>query len=71
MDVALTNSIISTATAMTNRETSDAIQTKVLKKAIDIQAASAATLLQGLPQMPQQPSLATSGPLGTKLHEVA
>lgn len=68
MDVALTNSIISTATAMTNRETSDAIQTKVLKKAIDIQAASAATLLQGLPQ---QPSLATSGPLGTKLHEIA
>lgn len=71
MDTALTNSIVNTATTMASRENSDAINTRVLKKALDIQANTAASLLQGLPQPPQQPTLATSGPLGTKLHAIA
>lgn len=68
MDVALTNSIVATATTMASSKNADIINTKMLKKAIDIQATSAATLLQGLPQQPQ---LATSGTLGTKLHAIA
>lgn len=67
MDVALTNSIVSTATAMASRETSDALNVRVLKKALDIQASSAATLLQALPQ----PPLATSGTLGTQVNTFA
>ncbi len=67
MDVALTNSIVSTATALASRETSDAINITVLKKALDIQATAAATLLQALPQ----PPLATSGTLGTQINTFA
>lgn len=67
MDVALTNSIVSTATALASRETSDALNIHVLKKALDIQATSAATLLQALPQ----PQLATSGTLGTQINTFA
>jgi hypothetical protein len=44
------------------------VQIKVLKKALDAQAATAATLIQSLPQ---QPALATSGTVGTKLNAVA
>lgn len=68
MDVALTNSIINTATTLASGKNADALNTKMLKKAIDIQATTAASLLQALPQ---QPSLANSGTLGTKLHAVA
>lgn len=71
MDVALTNSIINTATALASRETSDAVNISVLKKALDIQASSAATMLQALPQMPTQPALATSGTLGTQVNTFA
>ncbi|EJE49882.1 hypothetical protein PMI14_05452 [Acidovorax sp. CF316] len=67
MDVALSNSIVSTATALASRENSDALNIRVLKKALDIQANSAATLLQALPQ----PPLATSGTLGTQLNTFA
>lgn len=67
MDVALSNSIVNTATAMASRETSDALNVRVLKKALDIQASSAATLLQALPQ----PPLATSGTLGTQVNTFA
>ena len=65
MDIALTNSIVSTATAQASQSNSDAINIRVLKKALDIQANTAATLLQALPQL--QPALATSGSLGTQL----
>lgn len=68
MDTAMTNSIVSTATAMASKSTSDALNVRVLKKALDIQADSAATLLQALPQMP---ALAASGNLGTKLNTFA
>ena len=67
MDTALTNSIIHTATALSAAQTSEAVNVTVLKKAIDIQADAAATLLQALPQ----PSLATSGTLGTQVNVYA
>lgn len=71
MDVAMTNSIINTAAAMASRQTAEEVNNRVLKKALDIQASTAATMLQSLPQMPQQPALATSGSVGTKLHAIA
>jgi len=39
----------------------------VLKKALDLQASSAAQLIESLPQ----PALATSGPLGTQVNTYA
>lgn len=71
MDVALSNSIVNTATALASNANSDALNVRVLKKALDTQATAAATLLQALPQAPAQPSLATSGPLGTQLNTYA
>ncbi|WP_027996265.1 YjfB family protein [Simplicispira psychrophila] len=68
MDIALTNSIVSTATAMASQTNSDALNVRVLKKALDIQANAAATLLQALPQ---PPALASSGSVGTKLNTFA
>ena len=67
MDVGLTNSIVSTSTALASRQSSDAINITVLKKALDVQASAAATLLQALPQ----PALATSGTLGTQVNTFA
>ena len=67
MDVGLTNSIVSTSTALASRQTSDAINITVLKKALDVQASAAATLLQALPR----PALATSGTLGTQVNTFA
>ena len=37
-------------------QTNDAVSTLVLKKAIDLQAQSALSLLQALPQLPSNPS---------------
>lgn len=71
MDIALTNSIVNTATALASAKTSDAVHMSVLKKALDTQAASAATLLDALPPVPQQPALATSGTLGTQVNTFA
>lgn len=68
MDIALTNSIVSTATAMASQTNSDALNVRVLKKALDIQADAAATLLQALPQ---PPALASSGSVGTQLNTFA
>ena len=45
MDVALTQSIVSTASALASREAADAVQVTVLKKALDTQETAAATLL--------------------------
>eukprot|EP01034_Spumella_vulgaris_P018887 gene18887-24144_t len=41
MDVALTNSIVNTATNRASAKTSDALNMVVLKKALDMQAVSA------------------------------
>lgn len=67
MDVALTNAIVNTATAMSQSQTAQAVQVHVLRKAMDMQESAAATLLQALPQ----PPLATSGTLGTQVNTYA
>lgn len=67
MNISLTNAIVSTASAQASRATSDAVQITVLKKALDAQASTAATLLQALPQ----PALASSGSLGTQVNTFA
>ncbi|MFY3385462.1 YjfB family protein [Paracidovorax sp. MALMAid1276] len=67
MDVALTNSLINTATALASAKTSDAVNMAVLKQAMDIQEVAATTLLEALPQ----PALATSGTLGTQVNTFA
>lgn len=67
MDIAATNAIVRTATAQASQTQSDAVQIAVLKKALNTQAASAATLLQALPQ----PALATTGTLGTQVNTFA
>ena len=71
MDVTLTNSIVSTATNLASAKTSDALNMVVLKKALDMQAVSAATLLDAMQQSMLQPQLATSGTLGTNVNTFA
>ena len=71
MDVALTNSIVSTATNLASAKASDALNMVVLKKALDMQAVSAATLLDAMQQSMPQPQLATSGTLGTNVNTFA
>ena len=56
--------IVNTATALNQVSTQQAMQLAVLKTAMNLQTASAAALMQALPQ----PSLATSGNLGTLLN---
>ena len=68
MDTALTNALISSATAASQTQTAQAVQVNVLRKAMDLQENAAATLLQALPQ--PQP-LATTGPLGTQVNTYA
>ncbi len=63
MNIANTPSVQS-ATAAASGSTGDAVNILVLKKALDIQAQGAMTLLQALPQ----PPLATQGPVGTKVN---
>ena len=48
MDVALTNSIVNTATNLASAKTSDALNMVVLKKALDMQAVSAATMIDAM-----------------------
>jgi Putative motility protein len=59
---------VQAATAAAQAETADAVNILVLKKALDMQAVSAATLLQALPAAPQ---LANSGSLGTRINAFA
>ena len=71
MDVTLANSIVSTATNLASAKTSDALNMVVLKKALDMQAVSAATLLDAMQQSMPQPQLATSSTLGTNVNTFA
>lgn len=71
MDIALVNSIVSTSTALASAKTSDTLNMVVLKKALDMQAASAATMLDAMQQSMPQTALATSGPLGTQVNTFA
>ncbi|MBS0292834.1 MAG: YjfB family protein [Proteobacteria bacterium] len=70
MDIALTSSIVHTATALSNQETAQAVQVSVLKKSMNAQAAAVNTLLEGV-QPPPAPALASSGPLGTQINTYA
>ena len=71
MDVALTNAIINTATNMASAKTSDAVNITMLKKALDMQQATAAIMIDAMAQSVPQPQLATSGTLGTQVNTFA
>lgn len=58
---------VQAATSAAQSETSDSVNILVLKKALDMQATSAMTLLQALPN----PALATQGSVGTKVNTYA
>ena len=47
------------------------ISAEVLKKALDMQAVSAATMIDAMQQSMPQPALATSGTLGTQVNTFA
>ena len=59
---------VQSATSATAASASDAVNVLVLKKALDIQAVAAATLLQSLPQ---PPALASTGSVGTRVNTFA
>lgn len=63
----VTSSAVSGASASTPGSVQGATSVLVLKKALDMQAASATTLIESLPR----PALASSGTLGTKLNTFA
>jgi hypothetical protein len=67
MDIALTNSLLRIASANTQAETAQAVEVTVLKKALNLQASAAATLLEAIPQPPS----VNLGPLGTQLDTFA
>jgi len=69
MDVALTQNIVSTATALASAKASDAVNITMLKKAMDLQETTAATMLEAVQQA--TPQLATSGTLGTQVNTYA
>ncbi|MBY0409096.1 MAG: YjfB family protein [Burkholderiaceae bacterium] len=71
MDVALNNSIVNTASSLASAKTSDALNMVVLKKALDIQAASAGTMIDAMQQSMPPTALATSGTLGTRVNTFA
>ncbi|MCB1989580.1 MAG: YjfB family protein [Burkholderiaceae bacterium] len=71
MDVALSNAIINTATNMASAQKSDAVNIAVLKKALDMQQATATTMIDAMVQAMPQPALATSGALGTQVNTFA
>lgn len=66
MNISSTTSV-QAATSAASSDTSDNINILVLKKALTMQATTAATLLQALPQ----PPLATQGSVGTKINTFA
>ena len=67
MDISATSAILNIASTQATSATSQAVNVSVLKKALNLQATNAATLLQSLPQ----PALASSGSLGTQVNTFA
>jgi hypothetical protein len=61
----ISTAIVNLAVAARQHNVQVAVSTSVLRQALDLQQAHAATLLQALPQTQPQPTLATSGHLGT------
>lgn len=68
MDIALTSALLHVAATQTQRETADAVQVSVLKKAMQSQEATALALLETVPQAPRPVS---DGSLGTQLDTYA
>jgi len=71
MDTAMVSSIVSTATMLANTQTSETVNIALLKKAIDMQAATAAAMIDTVQQTLTVPALATSGTLGTQVNTYA
>ena len=67
MDIALTNTLLRIASANSQAQTTQTVEVTVLKKALNLQASAAATLLDALPQ----PAPVNFGPLGTQLDTFA
>lgn len=63
----LSASILNTALGLNQVQAQQAIQTQVLKTALNVQVAAAAAMIQALPQ----PALASSGNLGTLVNVYA
>ena len=61
-------SAVQSATSAAAAPASDAVNILVLKKALNVQAAAAATLIQALPQ---PPALANTGAVGTRVNTFA
>jgi hypothetical protein len=66
MNISSTPSV-QAATSAASSDSADSVNILVLKKALDLQATAATTLLQALPQ----PTLATEGSVGTKINTFA
>jgi len=66
MDIS-SNPGVSAATAAAQGPYAGSVQTLMLRKALDLQAADAATLIAALPP----PVLATSGSVGTRINTTA
>lgn len=66
MNISSTTSV-QAATSAASSDTADSVNILVLKKALNIQATAAMTLLQALPQ----PPLATEGSVGTQINTFA
>jgi hypothetical protein len=74
MNISSTTAVQS-ATADAQAPTSDSLNIRVLKKALDAQAVAAQALIESIPQPAPSPvpapALATSGSLGTQLNTFA
>jgi hypothetical protein len=70
MNIASTTAVQS-ATAAAQAPTSDSLNIRVLKKALDAQAVAAQALLESIPQPNAAPTLATQGSLGTQVNTFA
>lgn len=66
MNISNTSSV-QAATSSASSDSADSVNILVLKKALDLQASTATTLLQALPQ----PALATEGAVGTRVNTFA
>lgn len=66
MNISSTSSV-QAATSAASSDTADSVNILVLKKALNMQAATATILLQALPQ----PPLATEGTMGTQINTFA
>jgi len=66
MDIS-TDPGVSAATAAVQGPAGGSVQTRVLRKALDLQASEAASLIAALPP----PVLATSGSVGTRINTTA